>query len=164
MSDPDTLEGSAGEGGATGGPGEAGETGEEPSAVRPAADAPPLSPEDRELFASLPEEMARLLYPDQLCGPVEITLDYPEVEGEDAGRARELEATARQLVVDEPRAPGEPPRHRARFTLQELEEFHELYHLVERRAGSDRVEIRVNGHDLPLVRELWLPLLWTLRS
>jgi len=108
--------------------------------------------------------MARLLYPDQLGGPVGITLDYPEIQGEEAARARQLEGAARQLVVDEPRAPGEPPRRRARFTLQELEEFHELYHLVERRAGSDRVEIRVNDHDLPLVRELWLPLLWTLRS
>lgn len=164
MSDPDTLEGSAGGTGRTGGSGGSRETHEEPSGLRPAADAPPLSPEDRELFASLPEEMARLLYPDQLGGPVELTLDYPEIEGEEAGRAGELEAAARRLVVDEPRTPGEPPRHRARFTLQELEEFHELYHLVERQAGSDRVEIRVNGHDLPLVRELWLPLLWTLRS
>lgn len=108
--------------------------------------------------------MIRLLYPDQLGGPVEVRLTYPEVETDEADRARELEAAALKLAVDEPRRPGDRPLHRVTFTLRELEELHELYHLVERAAGSDRVEIEVNGHELPLVRELWLPLLWTLRS
>ena len=48
--------------------------------------------------------------------------------------------------------------------MHQIEEFHELYHLAEEAIGADSVEVLLNGREVPLTRELWLPLFWTLRK
>lgn len=109
-------------------------------------------------------ELARALYPDQSAAPFSITAIYPELEG-DAGRAaRELEAAAVSHEIEEAAGNDAPPRHRTTFLLRQIEEFHELYHLAEMAIGAAGIEVLLNGKAVPLTRELWLPLLWTLRE
>jgi hypothetical protein len=125
---------------------------------------PPLSEEDAALFETLTPELARALYPDQSAAPFTITAIYRELEG-DAGRAaRALEAVAVAHEVEEAAGNDAPARHRTTFSLQQIEEFHELYHLAEQAIGAAAIELLLNGKAVPLTRELWLPLLWTLRE
>jgi len=125
---------------------------------------PPLSAEDAALFETLTPELARALYPDQSAAPFTITAIYPELEG-DAGRAvRELEAAAVAHEAQEAAESDAPPRHHTTFSLRQIEEFHELYHLAEKAIGAAGIELLLNGKAVPLTRELWLPLLWTLRQ
>ena len=123
---------------------------------------PPLSEEDAALFETLTPELARLLYPDQSSDPFSITAVYPEFAGEP--KVRELEAAATAHEVSEPGGKSQAPLHRTTFSLRQIEEFHELYHLVESAIGADHVELMLNGRAVPLTRELWLPLIWTLRN
>lgn len=125
---------------------------------------PSLSPEDAALFATLPSELARALYPDQSAEPFRITVLYPALAGAAAQAAGKLETAAVSHQVEPPAMEGEPPMHRTTFSLQQVEEFHELYHLVENAGGDGNIELLLNGKAVPLARELWLPLLWTLRS
>ena len=74
----------------------------------------------------------------------------------------ELEAAAtRHVVVD---TGAEVPHHQTTFSLRQVEEFHELYHLAEAAIGVDNIDLLLNGKAVPLTRELWLPLLWSLRK
>ncbi|MGD8329255.1 MAG: hypothetical protein PVJ49_07440 [Acidobacteriota bacterium] len=124
----------------------------------------PLTEQDAALFETLTPELARALYPDQSAAPFTITAIYPQLEGDAARAARELEAAAVAHAIEE--APGKdaPPRHRTTFSLRQIEEFHELYHLAEQAIGVADIEVLLNGKAVPLTRELWLPLLWTLRA
>lgn len=124
---------------------------------------PALSPEDAALFATLPPELARALYPEQSAEPFRITVVYPQPAGETANAAAKLAQGAVAHEVDAPEAAGEAPQHRTTFSLQQVEEFHELYHLIGSAEGAGEVELLLNGKPVPLARELWLPLLWTLR-
>ena len=123
-----------------------------------------LSEADAELLETLPPELARLLYPDQSAEPFTVTAVYPELSGEVARKARELEAVARAHSVSESTTEGGDPLNRTTFSLQQIEEFHELYHLAESAVGGDTLEVLLNGREVPMARELWLPLLWTLRK
>ena len=122
---------------------------------------PSLSEEDAALLETLTPDLARLLYPDQFTEPFSITATYPEFGGDDARRL-EVAATAHE-VLPAP-ADGRGSRHRTTFSMHQIEEFHELYHLAEAAIGADRVEVLLNGRKVPLTRELWLPLFWTLRK
>lgn len=125
---------------------------------------PPLSPEDAALFETLTPELAAALYPDQTASPFRITMVYPELTGESGRAARGLEEAAVAHRVETARTPREAPRHRATFSLRQVEEFHELYHLAERASGAAAIDLLLNDKTVPLARELWLPLLWTLRA
>jgi hypothetical protein len=124
---------------------------------------PPLSEEDAALFETLPPELARALYPDQCREPFSITLIYPRIEGDAADAARRLEAAAEAHETSASAGDGESPLHRTTFSLRQVEEFHELYHLAEEAIGADRIQLRLNDRAVPLTRELWLPLIWALR-
>ncbi len=124
---------------------------------------PPLSEEDAALFETLTPDLARLLYPHQSSEPFSITVVYAELEGEAERKARELEAAAAH-EVSEADADGRGPLRRTTFSLRQIEEFHELYHLLEEAIGADHVELLLNGRAVPLTRELWLPLIWSLRK
>lgn len=122
---------------------------------------PSLPEEDAALLETLTPDLARLLYPDQSAEPFSITATYPEFGGD---AARQLEASATAHEVSPAAADGRAPRHRTTFSMHQIEEFHELYHLAEEAIGTDNVEVLLNGREVPLTRELWLPLLWTLRK
>ncbi len=121
---------------------------------------PSLSEEDAALLETLKPELARLLYPDQSAEPFSITATYPEFGGD---AARQLEASAAAHEVSPAEADGRAPQHRTTFSMHQIEEFHELYHLAEEAIGAENVEVLLNGREVPLTRELWVPLLWTLR-
>lgn len=123
-----------------------------------------MSEDDAALLKTLKPDLARLLYPDQSTEPFMITAVYPELGG-DAGRsARELEAAATEHTVVETDVAGQASMHHTTFSLDQIEEFHELYHLAEGAIGADRLDVLLNGRKVPLTRELWLPLIWTLRK
>jgi hypothetical protein len=122
---------------------------------------PSLPKEDAALLETLTPDLARILYPDHSAEPFSITATYPEFGGD---AVRQLEATATGHEVSPAEAGGQEPRHRTTFSMHQIEEFHELYHLAEETIGTDNVEVLLNGRAVPLTRELWLPLLWTLRK
>jgi hypothetical protein len=123
-----------------------------------------LSEADTKLLETLDPDLARLLYPDQSVEPFTITAVYPAPAGEVAQAIRDIEAEAQAHEVTEPGVEGKDPLHRTTFSLQQIEEFHELYHLAEGAAGADKLKVLLNGREVPLARELWLPLVWTLRK
>jgi hypothetical protein len=123
-----------------------------------------LAPEDAELLETLSPELARLLYPDRIDGPFTVTAVYPQLEGEIGESARALASGAISHTVAEPAGEARTRRHRTTFSLAQIEEFHELYHLLQSAVGADRLTILLNDREVPLARELWLPLLWTLRK
>ena len=123
-----------------------------------------MSKEDADLLETLTPDLARLLYPDQSTDPFTITAVYPELGGDAAESAGKLEASATGHTVVEADAEGQASLHHTTFSLEQIEEFHELYHLAEKAIGADRLEVLLNGRAVPLTRELWLPLIWTLRS
>lgn len=126
---------------------------------------PPTLPEkDAALLETLTPDLARLLYPDQSTEPFRITVVYPELGGNAGKAARKIEADATDHSVSEPEATGDVRLHRTTFSLAQIEEFHELYHLAETFSGSGGLELLLNGRRVPLARELWLPLIWTLRK
>ena len=108
--------------------------------------------------------MAALLYPEHTAGPLTVTLVYPEIAGAARDQAAELESDATQHSVDETMVSGGAVRHRTTFTMQQVEQLHQLYHLLETTIGVGEVDILLSGIRLPMARELWLPLIWTLRS
>ena len=111
---------------------------------------PPLSEDDAALLETLQPDLARLLYPDQSTEPFTITAVYPELGGDADQSARELEASATEHTIvqtdDAPRA----SLHHTTFSLDQIEEFHELYHLAEAAIGADRLEVLLNGRTVPL--------------
>lgn len=123
-----------------------------------------LSKEDAALLATLPPDMAALLYPEHLAGPLTVTLIYPELDGPARAEADELENDATEHLVEEATVSGEAARHRTTFTMRQVEQLHQLYHLLETSIGVSQVGILLSGRRLPMARELWLPLIWTLRS
>lgn len=122
-----------------------------------------MSDEDAALFESLTPDLARALYPEQTVAPFHVTAIYPQLGGEAGGAAARLEAAAEAHEIIEASAGGETPLHRTTFSLRQVEEFHELYHLLESTIGAAEIDLLLNDRKVPLARELWLPLLWTLR-
>lgn len=125
---------------------------------------PTLSEDDAALLETLQPDLARLLYPDQSTEPFTITAVYPELGGDADQSARELEASATEHTIVQTDDAPQASLHHTTFSLDQIEEFHELYHLAEAAIGADRLDILLNGRTVPLTRELWLPLIWTLRS
>ena len=123
-----------------------------------------LSKEDAALLATLPPDMAALLYPEHAAGPLTVTLVYPEADASARARATELESAATEHTVADSSTPGGAIRHRTTFTMRQVEQLHQLYHLLETTIGVTEVDILLNGRRVPMARELWLPLIWTLRS
>jgi len=123
-----------------------------------------LSEADAKLLETLSPDLARLLYPDQSVERFTITAVYPELTGDVAQAARVIEADAHAHEVGEVGIEGGDLLHSTTFSLQQIEEFHELYHLAEEAIGADKLEVLLNGREVPLARELWLPLMWTLRK
>jgi hypothetical protein len=93
-----------------------------------------------------------------------VTLVYPELDEPTRREAAELESAAAEHGVDEPKMSGGAAQHRTKFTLRQVEQLHQLYHLLETTIGVSQVDILLSGRRLPMARELWLPLIWTLRG
>jgi len=117
---------------------------------------------DAELIAQLDEASLQLLFPERFAGPFEVTVVHPPLAGEAAAAAARLAGDA-LTEVDGGAADG-GRRMQARFELDAVERLHEYYGLLEANLAAETVEILVGGRPVPMVRELWLPLLWLLRS
>lgn len=119
---------------------------------------------DAALFADLDEATLRLLYPERFDDPFTVTFVYEPLTGEAANRALELMLAGTVERAPDPSRPGSPPVDRVTFDLTAIESMHALLELLDEQRGPDEVEILVSGRRVPLVRELWLPLLWNLRA
>ncbi len=131
---------------------------------RPEPAPTPLSAEDAALLETLPDELARALFPERDNRPFTITVVYPELGDDVVEAATQIEERATAHSIEKSSVEGQPARRSTTFTLRQLEEFHELYHLVEKAVGADRLQVLLNGRAVPLTRELWLPLIWELRK
>ena len=118
---------------------------------------------DTRLIQSVDDATARMLFPERFQGPLSVTLVYPAFAEELAERAAQLETAAEVEHIDDPSS-GSVVARRATFDLAHIEELHALYSFLEVHADRSRVEVLIDGKRIPLVREIWLPLLWSLRS
>lgn len=119
---------------------------------------------DSALFEHLDEATLRLLYPERFDEPFTVTFVYEPLKGEAANRALELVSEGEVEREADPARPGAPTVDRVTFGLEAVESMHALLGLLDEERGPDEVQILVSGKRVPLVRELWLPLLWTLRG
>lgn len=92
-----------------------------------------------------------------------MTVIYPDLGDESREDVEALQADATDHGVEEDVDPKGSPLRRTTFTLGQVEEFHALYHLAETAVGADNLELLLNDRQVPLARELWLPLIWSLR-
>ena len=131
-----------------------------------AMSAPTERERDEELLAQLDEGTARLLFPEKFAAEaLRVSLLCPPLQDDLAAAAEEYLAAAVEVeTVDDPAAVGDGRRLRATFELSGVEELHGLFTLLDEEYGPNDLEVLVDGHRLPLVRELWLPLLWALRD
>lgn len=113
---------------------------------------------DQQLLEQLDPETARMLFPEKFPQPLRVTLRYPPLDEATANAA--AEALARAESHQETPA----GQSTATFTLNEANALHDLFALVDGQFGSAAVEVRINDQVLPMARELWLPLFWSLRS
>jgi hypothetical protein len=120
---------------------------------------PSTESRDQELLERLDDATARLLFPERFPEPLRVTLEYPELSESLA------EAAAAALArADEQTSDPATGRVRAAFGLREVDALHELFVLLETDLAPAEIDVRINGKELPLTRELWLPLFWSLRS
>lgn len=117
---------------------------------------------DAALLANLDADSLRLLFPERFAGPLQITLLHPPLTGAQAERAAELAPAGPSEAAE--RAPDGSALMQASFGLESVEQLHAYYALLEQSFGVERVEVLLDGRRVPMVRELWLPLLWLLRS
>lgn len=110
---------------------------------------------DQQLLASLDPATAKLLFPERFAEPIEVTLVCPPLDPETATALGELAGDA-HVGID---ADG---GRRLTFTLAQLESLHETYLLLEQESFA--FEVLLDGKQVPMVRELWLPLMWGLLS
>jgi len=118
---------------------------------------------EEELLNGLDEKTLRLLFPLRFHERTRITLMYPPLEGKETERESEHTAHAESFeVTTDARDVTDEPRHQATYTLDQIEPLFQLFALV--RSDPDRsIDVRIDGHRLPLAMELWLPLLWAMR-
>jgi len=113
-------------------------------------------PTDEEM-AALDPDLAEMLF-GRKKRPFSITLSFAPFEGEDCARAVEMaKASAEYRSVGE----GDRLRHRARFYPDDVDALHALYGLV---GGRDDCQVLIDDRPVPFARELWLPLIWLLRT
>lgn len=118
---------------------------------------------DARLMAQLDDATARLLFPERFAEPLTVTLVHPPLQGAAAAEAAALAGRHLQFAADRQR-PGNPQVQRATFTLDRAQALHDYYALLEAQLAGDQVEVLIGGKRVPMVLELWLPLLWLLRS
>ena len=118
---------------------------------------PRTAARDEELLSRLDPELARQLFPERFPEPLQISLEFPTLDAEASADLRDA------LAAASARDEGEG-RTKATFSLHAVEALHRAFTLVDARFGSAEVDVRINGKDVPMARELWLPLLWSLRS
>jgi len=113
---------------------------------------------DQQLVEQLDPEAARMLFPEQFPQPLRVTLQYPPLDEATANDAAEALARA------ESREETPSGESTVTFTLDQADALHDLFALVDGKFGSAAVQVRINDQVLPMARELWLPLFWSLRS
>lgn len=118
---------------------------------------------DARLLQSLDEATVRLLFPERFDEPLQVTLVHPQLSGTQAQLAAQLAGGSGRLEVDAQR-PDSPPVQRVSFTLDRVQQLHDYYAILEGAVPAAEVEVLLSGKRVPMVRELWLPLLWLLRS
>ena len=113
---------------------------------------------DESLLEQLDPATSRMLFPERVPQPLRVTLLYPPLDEATAAAAAEPLARAESYE--------ETPVGQSvvTFTLDEADALHDLFALVDGELGSAAVEVRINDLVLPMTRELWLPLFWSLRS
>jgi len=115
----------------------------------------PEQPDAEELAALHPELRAAIFGAPAL--PFSISIEFPDVEGDDGQRAITLARAADDYVRLEVEG---RIRHRARFYPGDRPmRLRDLYELVAGIAGT---EVLIDDQPLPYARELWLPLVWFL--
>lgn len=119
---------------------------------------------DRELLEHLDEDTLRLLFPERFQAPVRVTFVYAPLGGEQAAAAQAALANATVERGPAAEQPGSPVVERASFDLAHVEQAHALFELLSSARPPEEVEVLIDGKRLPMVRELWLPLLWNLRD
>ena len=102
--------------------------------------------------------MARQLFPERFPAPLRVTIEHPPLE------PRQAEAVAAALEKAESRDWPEAGDWSATFALAEVEALHSFFVRMDSTFGADAVTVLINGNELPMARELWLPLFWNLRS
>lgn len=122
-----------------------------------------IAERDARLMQNLDEATARLLFPERFDEPLQVTLEHPPLQGEAAVHAARIAGEGLRTRAD-PRHPDAPPRQQASFTLARVQQLHEYYALLEAALPPAEVDVLLSGKPVPMVRELWLPLLWLLRS
>lgn len=128
---------------------------------------PPIIEREEVDISHLDEQMVEILYPER--APKDFTLSIvfgpPRVQESvgDAERGEITAAYARAVTLAESspsyRREGSDrtQRHVATFSLEQVQELHELFSLV---GDYETCEILVKGKRVPYARELWLPLFW----
>lgn len=119
---------------------------------------------DQELLAHLDEETLRLLFPERFREPLTITFVYEPLAGAAAKRAAALAGAGTVSRLPDATRPGTPEVERVTFGLRAIEAAHDLFELLAAERSPEQVEILLSGRRVPMVRELWLPLLWNLRA
>ena len=117
---------------------------------------------DAELFASLDDDSLRMLFPERFAGALTVTLVHPPLDEAAAAKAGELAGEA-EVSAAEP-AIGGAPRVQRTFEMARIEPLHDYYALLQETFAVEEIDILLDGQRVPMVRELWLPLLWLLRS
>jgi len=113
---------------------------------------------DQQLLEQLDPETARMLFPDKFPQRLRVTLQFPPLDEATASAA--AGALAQAASCDSTPA----GQSTATFTLDHADALHDLFALVDGEFGAAAVEVRINDQILPMARELWLPLFWSLRS
>ncbi|NKB87529.1 MAG: hypothetical protein GKS06_04860 [Acidobacteria bacterium] len=119
---------------------------------------PAKAARDHMLLEQLEPDTARMLFPERFPAPLRVTLQHPPLE------PRQAETLGPLLEKADDRDWPEDGDWSVTYALSEVEALHRVFAQLDATFGSAAVTVLINGKDLPMARELWLPLFWQLRS
>lgn len=118
-------------------------------------------------LSHLDPQMIEILYPERASKEFALTLIFSPPKIAEATKPHEARASMGQFdkavsLAEKGRdyrcdSTGGVSQHRASFGIDQVNQLHALYNLVE---DNPSCEILVNGKRVPLGRELWLPFFW----
>lgn len=119
---------------------------------------PAKAARDEALLERLDPDTARQLFPERFQAALRVTIEHPPLE------PRQAEAIATALGKAESRDWPETGNWSATFALAQVDALHSFFVRIDSTFGPEAVTVLINGKELPMARELWLPLFWSLRS